>query len=772
MDVRSIAVLLAGTAQIALTPQANAQQVNGSAQSAVQADNGIQEIVVTAQRRAESLQKAAVAVTAVTGDALANAGVTDTVNLGKLVPALIAQPSAGSTSFYLRGVGTNAGNSFRDNAVAFNFAGVFVSRPTAPVGTFYDLERVEVVKGPQGTLYGRNATGGAINVLPKRPRFDEIGGEVSLEYGNYNNKRGSLALNVPLADKAAIRVAAQIVDRDGYLSDGYDDEKGEALRASLLVEPVEGWSFYLAGDYFHQRGKGAGIVLLPSAKFATPALSDRIGGSDPLSVAAVKAYAATLGAPPFCGGFGNLVNSGCVSTPGTDGYLDNNFYGISATLEGDLGGSTLTIIPAYRRTEVDFLTYVPAFVGSIQDNSDQKSLEVRLSSNGEGPLKYVFGGFLFNEDQTATDYFAQGNLSTTRFNPELSTRSRAIFGQLSYSLSSTFRLIAGARYTNEKKTQLTQIAAGGLPGVINPPYSAPFTGDLKFERVTWKAGVEWDAGPNSLIYANVATGFKTGGFFVAAPPDNTYAPEKLTAYTVGTKNRLFDNRLRLNLEAFYWDYVDQQISLVSGIKASNGIYSQGGVTVNAGRARMYGVEAEFEIVPTSRDHLSGTLQYLNGKYLSLLTSNFSSTGAPLPPGCPVVASRLANPGINNARFYDTDCSGKPTVNSPRWNFALNYEHRFPVSPTLEMTAGARTSIESSRYSNVTFQEDQKQGGFMTSDLWLTLASRSEGWTLTGYVNNLENKVIIAQAVNRPILDISYASLRPPRTYGVRVGYKF
>ena len=143
-----------------------------------QADEGITDIVVTAQRREESLQRAAVAVTAVTGADIADAGITELVDLQKLVPALAVAPTGGTTSFFLRGVGTNSQNSFSENAVAFNFNGVYVARPSAPAGAFYDLARVEVVKGPQGTLYGRNATGGAINVIPRKPDLGKFGGEV------------------------------------------------------------------------------------------------------------------------------------------------------------------------------------------------------------------------------------------------------------------------------------------------------------------------------------------------------------------------------------------------------------------------------------------------------------------------------------------------------------------------------------------------------------------------------------------------------------------
>ena len=172
-------LLLAGTAAIltfGIAQSASAQQADVAVQdSAEPANDGLADIVVTAQRRTESLQRAALAVSAVTGDDLAKSGITETANLGKLVPSLVVQPTGGTTSFFLRGVGTSSQNSFSENAIAFNFNGVYVGRPTAPAGVFYDLERVEVVKGPQGTLYGRNATGGAINVLPKKPELGKFG---------------------------------------------------------------------------------------------------------------------------------------------------------------------------------------------------------------------------------------------------------------------------------------------------------------------------------------------------------------------------------------------------------------------------------------------------------------------------------------------------------------------------------------------------------------------------------------------------------------------
>lgn len=767
------ALLLATTviAGLAVPGTVFAQDTAADQAAETQPNEGLAEIVVTAQRRVESLQKAAVAVSAVTGDDLIKSGITETANLGRLVPSLVVQPTGGTTSFFLRGVGTNSQNSFAENAIAFNFNGVYVGRPTAPAGVFYDLERVEVVKGPQGTLYGRNATGGAINVIPKKPKLGAFGAEGMAEYGNYDSKKAALALNVPIGDIMALRVAGQIVDRDGYISDGYDDDKGEAVRASLLIQPSDMWSMTLVADYYNQRGKGAGAVLLPEARYSVPALEDRVSVSDPRAQAAVRQLASGIFAPPFCGGPGNFVNSGCVALAGSDGFLDNQFYGVSATVVGDMGFGTLTVIPAWRKSDVNVRTYLPGFRGDIVDVAEQTSLEVRLSSKEDQRLRYVLGLFYFAEDQVTENFFRQGNISTTRFNPRLETESYAAFGQLTFDVTDTFRLVAGGRYTREDKSQLTSTAAGGLPGPISPPFGTPFTGDLSFEKFTWKAGVEWDAGPASLVYANVATGFKSGGFFVAQPPANTFAPETLTAYTVGAKNRFFDNKLQLNIEAFYWDYNDQQITFVGGVRTGAGIFAQGSTTVNAGKSRIFGAEFEARFAPSRNDLFSLNLQYLNGKYNTLRTANFSPTGAPVTTGCTTVGNRLANPGVNGARFYDIDCSGKPTVNSPKWALNLGYERTFAMTDDLNLILGARGNIESSRFMNSNYRPEEKQDGFAMADAYATIEA-AEGWNITAFINNITDEEVLARAGTRPILDFPVGTLRPPRTYGVRVGFGF
>lgn len=767
------AALLSASAVALVTPALAQEQ-----SAATDSDGGIADIVVTAQRRAENLQKVGVAVSAVTGEDLAKAGISQPDDLGKLVPALQVQPSAGSgVSIYLRGVGAQSGNAYAENAVSFNFNGVYIGRPTAPVGTFFDLERVEVVKGPQGTLYGRNATGGAINVLPRRPELGRLSGSIDLEYGNYDNKRGAAALNLPLGDKVALRIAGQIVDRDGYLSDGTQDEKGQAARVSLLIKPSEDWSMLLVGDYFHLGGKGQGSVLAPGSGFpagtggnTAPPLGDRIGASDPRSIAALAAYLATIPGPPFCGGFGNLLTSGCVITPANDSRLDNNYYGVSATIEGDMGFATLTVQPAYRRTETNENGYIPGFRINKVEATDQMSLEARLTSKADQRLRYVLGGFYFHEQQEANNFFNLGNLSNNRFVTRLKTESKAVFGQFTFDVTDRFRLIAGGRYTNEVKDALTQSAPGGLPRPISPPLSAPFGGHLEFKKFTWKAGVEFDAGPQSLLYANVATGFKSGGFFTALPPVNTFQPEKLTAYTIGSKNRFFDNKLQLNVEAFYWDYKDQQVTFVGGIQAGPLVQS-GGITLNAGQATMYGADVEAVFAPTRADRFTANIQYLHGKYDKLVFDAFSNTGASIRQGCTILSSRLANPGVNNARFYTTDCTGKQTINSPKWTFNLGYQHRFELGD-MNLTVGADTQIQSGRELSLNYLPETRQGSYMMSNAFIALDNPEQGWSISGYINNIEDEEVLSNAGLKPIADVVYVALRPPRTYGVRLGYKF
>ncbi|WP_374944599.1 TonB-dependent receptor plug domain-containing protein [Sphingomonas sp.] len=226
--------------------------------------NGLGDIIVTAQRQSENSQRAAVPLSVIEGGALLASGITQVDRLNSLAPALSIVPTNTGNAAFIRGVGnfTLAPNS--DPAIAFNYDGVYVGRPTSTTGVFYDLERVEILKGPQGILYGRNATGGAINVLPAQPRIGEFSGNGSLTYGNYDTLNAEGAINLPVGDRGAIRLSASRASHDGYLSDGTSDEKTWAARAQMEAELTPDLSVRVAGDYAHNGGFGAGIDYVGS----------------------------------------------------------------------------------------------------------------------------------------------------------------------------------------------------------------------------------------------------------------------------------------------------------------------------------------------------------------------------------------------------------------------------------------------------------------------------------------------------------------------------
>jgi len=749
------ALLLAWPAGAAFA-QATDEAVDAPAEAAPEEQGGIQEIIVTAQKREESLQRTALAVSAVGGEDLITAGVTDTQGLTKLVPSLVVQPSVGAaTNFYLRGVGSFAANAFTENPIAFNFAGVYIARPAAPAGTFYDLQRVEVLKGPQGTLYGRNATGGAINVVPNAPRLGVSEANLLLEYGNYDSKKASAAVNIPVGENSALRIAGQFTDRDGYLSDGYDDENGKAVRASFLVQPSDRIRATLVADYYHQGGKGNGAVLVPGPVLPNAPDPDlRIGNSDPRSIAATEAA------------FPGLVLTGFLRSPQQDGFLDNDFWGVSANVDIDLDFATLTILPAYRDSRPDYLTYNAGYLGRVTEVAKQSSLEVRLASNGDDRLKYVVGGYFFREHQDDLNLFDQGLLLTTFFDTEIVNKSYAAFGQGTYELFDGFRLLGGLRYTKDRKSNDTYFLQTSF-GAGNP---VTFANKVSFEKVTWKAGIEYDAGRDSLIYANVSTGFKSGGFFIA-PLDNTFDPENLTAYTFGSKNRFLDNRMQLNLEVFYWDYKDQQVNYIGPTRVSETAIGAGLVTANAGQSRMYGAEVQFLFEPVRNSSFSAEVQYLNGKFNEFSYFAASPNRAPPRIGCPVTPTTEINlppPG----QIFLVDCSGKPQINAPKWTANLSYEHTFELNPDLDLTLGANTRIESGRYLSPEYLPEQYQDSYMQSAAYVTFAAADKAWSLTGFVNNIEDETVYGGSNLRPVMPVVYNILRPPRTYGVRAALNF
>ncbi|MBL8551374.1 MAG: TonB-dependent receptor [Hyphomonadaceae bacterium] len=754
-------LLLAGAALVAwqMPLAARAQDVAPSDEV------GLADIVVTAQRREEILQRAAIAVSAVTGASIEAQSVTQATDLTRLVPALQVAPASSFTQIYLRGVGTFGANAWAEQGVAFNYGGVYLSRPAAPAGLFYDLERLEVLKGPQGTLYGRNATGGALNVIPAAPDVGEFGASLTAEYGDYETLKASGALNIPLGEAAAFRLSAQTAQHDGYFNDGYDDEDTQAVRGQFRLQPNDAWDITIGADYAHVGGQGSGGTIMPLL-FGDG--DDRLGPSDP---AVAAAY---LGRPPTAPVPQIVARD--------DGYQDNEFFGVQADVETDLGFAKLTLIPAWRRTDLDFLGYASSFLIDVAELSEQSSFEARLSNNGDR-LNWVLGAYYFDETVDANQFFNQASNATLILS-DLNTESTAVFGQATLSLTDAFRITGGVRWTSDNKRQSTYTETRPFVGFVAPPTNftpiilvipATSTSDVDFEKTTWKAGIEYDIGPQSLLYASVATGFKSGILY-ASTGRNYSNPEELTAYTIGSKNRFLDNNLQLNVEAFYWDYKDQQVSHLGPVQVAQTpggpIYGPVFLTENAGAATVYGTEIELLWRVGPHGLLSANVQYLNSEYDSFRYQAYSTSGATPVIGCAVTPTTLTG-ASPTARIFNVDCTGQPLTNAPEWVLNAGYEHTFDLGAGGRIIAAVDTRVEAERFLSIDYLPQGTQDSYMMSNLRVTWENEPGQVSITGFVNNIENELVFSNSFQSPVKSgVIYNQLRPPRVFGARLGLRF
>lgn len=432
----------------------NGQRHDDSAEN----DGGLDVIMVTAQRREESLQDAAIAVTAISGEELAAAGITDPTQLNRVAPALVATSGGGANAgYFIRGVGNFTNNGYTNPAVSFNIDGVYIGRTSSTTASFLDVASVEVLKGPQGTLYGRNATGGAINVNPARPQLGVTSGRLSASYGNYDAVQLEGMVNLPVGDQVAVRLAGSLYNRDGYNSDGTDDADDFALRAQILAELSDTLTVRLSADYSTQTGAGSGTTVQGVYRFAGPNVAGRLDLPVPgwtfvaapanvstphtgLHTSDALAFAATVRAAPLQSPFVGFVYP----------FRDDEFWGVNADINLDLGEVELTVVPAYRRSKLDNQFNGPPFKGAInQDVAEQYSLEARLSSS-TGPVDWLLGGFWFDEQVEGRNSFNQfGTVSHNSFLSQ--TESLAAFGRLTLNFSDSFRLVGGLRYTDDKR---------------------------------------------------------------------------------------------------------------------------------------------------------------------------------------------------------------------------------------------------------------------------------------------------------------------------------
>jgi iron complex outermembrane receptor protein len=777
------------------TSPATEPQADTAAAVAAQAtpENGLGDIIVTAQRRSENLQRAAVPVDVVSAASLLKNGVVGPDSLGALVPALTATPAGGSrVNFFLRGVGNFTANASFDSSIAFNYDSVYLGRPGATGGLFYDLERVEVLKGPQGTLYGRNATGGAINVIPVHPKAGELSGYLTGSYGNYNAIGIEGAVNVPLGPDGALRVSGNVVKHDGYLSDGTFDDDTKALRVQMQGRLTPNLTVRVSGDYASVRGVGAGTTYVNRYSYNPAAgqyvvndsgLGPSVGIYDP----AAQAFRRTLRAGPAGR---NAVD--IAPYP----YVHNDYYGANAEINLTTGAGTLTVIPAWRYGKSNNISDTFGFTAKVDQTDEQYSTEARFAGNRIGAFDYTLGGLYYNERNKG--HYAIGQQALVNFQDiDQKLTSYAAFTRVTAHLTDIFRLVGGLRYTHDRKTfngssdgitlvcaapacpTVTLLPQRDYPEQLGVPLPVPGgvlpligTGAIVVRaplkvvnqgfntgRITYRGAVEFDVGPHSLLYASVETGFRSGGLQPVTGYE-VYKPETITAYTVGSKNRFFDNRLQLNAEAFLWKYRDQQLASITVDLANR----QGFFVKNIGRSTIYGAEVEARLLATPSTILSIQGQYLHTKYDSF---NYTVPTGTAPPFTTCASSiNATNPAVR-----DVDCSGNPAYNAPRWTVNLGVDQTFHLGD-FKFVASADSQYRSSRYVGFEFAQGQLVGSTWQTNAQLSFGPESDTWSIAGYIRNIENDRFAINSNTFAIGSAVVATTNPPRTYGVRGSVKF
>lgn len=578
----------------------------------------LEEVIVTAQKREENMQTVAVAVSAFSADTLRNTGMLNVEDLTRLTPGFtLTSYNPVTPQPYIRGIGSNPSDAGSDSSVGVFIDEVYAGRAGGYSADMLDIERVEVLRGPQGTLYGRNVPGGAINIISKRPT-EELEGFVELTGGEYDLWGAKAAISGPLSDNVLGRLAISTRQRDGHTENiitGNDlrDVDNNSFRGRLDYLPSDTLSLQLIAEYSeddllgpgarNHEGQDANLFLISQGLgFATPL--DPATSSDPYKVELVE-----------------------------DGFAKREMSGFSAKVDWDLESFTVTSVTGYRENDYEFSDDIlgisfPLLINSAEESSEQFSQEIRLSGTTD-KLQWTTGLYYLQEDVERLEFSdlsvldpifgldLAGLTAAVGYDQKNETVSYAAFAQVTYMLTDALNITLGGRLSRDEKdfsltTTGTEIGFGAL--TPDPETGVPSTfsasDDESWSDFTPKVSFEYTSSDALFLYASYAKGFKSGGYnglasnsaLATAPFDQ----EETDSYEVGMKADFFENLMRLNAAVYYVDYVDLQVFL----PGPGGI---GFVIENAGEATIQGLEVEFFYSPLDGLDFSATYSYIDSE---------------------------------------------------------------------------------------------------------------------------------------------------------------
>ena len=717
---------------VAVTIAASAGRANAQASAAGGAK--LEEIVVTAQRREENLRDVPLTVSVATGDDLASRNYTDPAQLQYLVPSLQLtnfQASPGATNFSIRGIGTASFSHLVEPSVATVIDGIVMGRPEMAVMEFSDIERIEVLSGPQGMLFGKNASAGLINIVTTAPRLGENSVSAHAAYESINAASGAsdysgrATLNAAVGESAALRVSAFYSDQNPLIKNinpnplGDLGRKEAGLRAKLLWKLSDNLDTVFSGDYTSSQGMGTG------------------------------AYTARAWAPG--GSFEKLDQAAGIVAGPNNVYQQANAPTDLHYLVGGLQNETtytlptgmgLTNIVGYRMYKshhaLDFdLRPVNALdVASAEFNFSQVTEELRLTSPAHSPVEYQFGLFYYKGKSDRSDYDA-GNLGlgtppagyTSWLGLDsannLDSTSYAAYGQGTWHINDAFRLTAGGRYTNDKASlYAVQHDGGALYNIASPP-NALFQPSTSASDFSWRVSPQYNFGPTTVGYITVAHGYKGPGFNLGWTGAQSVGPETSLNYEAGIKSDIASN-VQLNVSVFWEDFKNFQVQSFDHAAASYFVQ-------NAGKSRSRGSEAQLAWKPVAALRLSAAVAYSDATFTSF-------TGAACYPGQTVAQGCVAG---------QADATGNSLANAPKLTASVAADYKAEVSGSLAAFVHADAYSRSTVNFSANGDPNTIQNGYQIANMSIGLGASDERWKASIYCRNCFDKRFVSYIESNP-----------------------
>jgi iron complex outermembrane receptor protein len=722
---------------------------DGRAEPQEEEMTGLADIVVTAQRRQENLQEVPISISAIGAQTLDDAGVTSTDTLTQSVPSVQFTRSSASGLFFIRGVGTTNAASGDEGSNAFYLDNVYLPDLGQTVTSFNNIERVEVLKGPQGTLFGRNAFGGLIHVITREPGQETV---VSAEasYGNYQTMEGRLYVATPLSSNVSIDLA--VTGREQGNGWGRNIARNEEIRkldyhgarSKLVFKPNGDLKITLAGDYYSYTDDTTTLV------------------NDPIY--------------PGIGPSGPAGSVGYFNSEGNDPTLTKlTNWGTSLTIDADLGFASLNTISALRRSKNHSLLDIdkgtaPLIALDLGTVTRSHQQEIRLISKDVDPFSWQIGAF-YLRSRVSNDFSLLGAAvgginSGSNVDSAMTTDSFAAFGEISYNLTPTTKLIGGLRWTMDKRKY-----AGTRFSVTNGANgSVLFTkqSSLSYDEFTYRLALRQEITDDISVYGSINRGFKAGTFTIASPEVDPVQPQFITAYELGLKTELFDRKLRLNVSAYHYDITDYQVRTASLALAQV-------VLLNAAAVKVDGIDIEFETNPLVGLKLFGGATLLNSRFAQFRPIPGVTPGAPFLYANPAVcdAPGTADPGTTTGPLKGGfltcfgDASGRQTPIAPDFSASLGATYEMGVGHSGTVRLAALFSYN----SGYPFEPD---GLLRQSDYSVLNTSiqykPTENWELELWGRNIAQTKYFVTRTGTSL----GGSVTPsaPRTYGATLRYDF